>query len=249
MSTQSENRERRDQTLEALRESRMISTLRFPDPQRLPQVAESLVEAGVRFLEVAVQTPMSATIIADMSRRYQGRAFVGATGVTGMSEAETMLDAGAAFLSTPIVAPMVVARCRGAGALSIIGAFTPTEAFQSWAAQADFVSIFPAGGLGPGYLSVLRVAVPRIQIIPSGGVTLQTLPAFLRAGAAAVSVGSKLIDREALIGENYSRLTDHARRFVEAAQSPVPSRSSGIMESTTDGMMPPEDTSLGRMGH
>ncbi len=245
MPTQSDSRSRRDETLEALRECRMIATLRFPDPQRLPEVAEALVNAGVKFIEVAAQTPMVATIVGDLCSRYQGRAHIGATGVTGMSEAETMLDAGASFLSTPIVAPMVVARCRGAGALSIIGAFTPTEAYTSYAAQADFVMIFPAGGLGPGYLSVLRVAVPRIQLIPAGGVNLKTLVAFLDAGAAAVSVGSKVIDRDALIREDYDAMTAHARRFVEAAAQPSPVKKPTVMDSG-EGILPTNDAGNGR---
>lgn len=236
---------RREETLELLRSSRLVAALRFQDPQKLPQVAEALVEAGVKFIEISMTTPMATTVVADLRERLAGRAKVGAGGVTGNAETESMLDAGADFISTPIVAPMVVARCRGAGAVSIIGSFTPTEAWSAFAAQADFVGIFPAGGLGPGFINILRMNFPRIRVIPAGGISLSMISDWLSVGATAVTVGSKLIDRKALENDDWAAITEHAKQFVDAAAR-RPKKSTE--PSSGDDIVPGEETNMGVPG-
>ena len=209
----------RDRTLDVLRQDRLVGSIRVADPQRLPELATALIDAGVRALELAVTTPMIATVIGDLVGRFGARACIGASHVATPHDADAVLEAGCAFVSTPNVAPMVVARCRKAIPVSIIGSFTPTEAYTAHAAQADFVGIFPASGLGPGYLSVLRTALPRVPFVPSGGITQETIPGWFAAGAAIVTVGSRLYPREATRTGDWPRVSEHAARFVAAARA------------------------------
>jgi 2-dehydro-3-deoxyphosphogluconate aldolase/(4S)-4-hydroxy-2-oxoglutarate aldolase len=96
------------------------------------------------------------------------------------------------------------------------GGFTPTELFASWSAGASAVKVFPAGRLGPGYLKDLRGPFPDIEVVPSGGVDLDSAAQWLAAGATAVSVGGPLLG-DAFHGGDLDALRDRARAFVAVA--------------------------------
>ena len=112
-----------------------------------------------------------------------------------------------------------IARCREAGIAVIPGALSPTEVVTAWNAGADLVKVFPAGSVGgASYIKALRAPLPQIDLVPTGGVNLKTAGDFIRAGAAALGVGSDLVDLAALRRGEASVLTDRARRFVEVVR-------------------------------
>ena len=100
----------------------------------------------------------------------------------------------------------------------MLGAYTPTEAQLAHEAGADFIKIFPADKLGPGYIKNLRAPLPHLRIVPTGGVDLQTAPEFLKAGCAALGVGSSLITPEILKTRNWAELTRLAGEFVRVVR-------------------------------
>jgi 2-dehydro-3-deoxyphosphogluconate aldolase/(4S)-4-hydroxy-2-oxoglutarate aldolase len=104
----------------------------------------------------------------------------------------------------------------------MLGAYTPTEAQLAHEAGADFIKIFPADGLGPGYIRGIRAPLPHLRIVPTGGVDLNTAAAFLKAGCAALGVGSSLVSAQILRDANWPELTRLARAFVEAAAQARP---------------------------
>ena len=101
----------------------------------------------------------------------------------------------------------------------MLGAYTPTEAQLAYEAGADFVKLFPADGLGPAYVKALRAPLPHLRIVPTGGVDLQTAGLFLKAGCAALGVGSSLVSASILEREDWFELTRLAAAFVEVARS------------------------------
>jgi 2-dehydro-3-deoxyphosphogluconate aldolase / (4S)-4-hydroxy-2-oxoglutarate aldolase len=100
----------------------------------------------------------------------------------------------------------------------MLGAYTPTEAQWAHEAGADFVKIFPADGLGPGYIKSLRAPLPHLRIVPTGGVDVHNVADFLNAGCAAVGVGSSLVSAKILHEGNWAELTRRAAEFVTAAR-------------------------------
>jgi 2-dehydro-3-deoxyphosphogluconate aldolase/(4S)-4-hydroxy-2-oxoglutarate aldolase len=86
----------------------------------------------------------------------------------------------------------------------------------AWQSGADIVKVFPAGALGgPSYIKALKAPFPQIELIPTGGVSVETAAAFIQAGAAALGVGADLVDLKALRDGKADLLTDRARRYVE----------------------------------
>jgi 2-dehydro-3-deoxyphosphogluconate aldolase/(4S)-4-hydroxy-2-oxoglutarate aldolase len=128
--------------------------------------------------------------------------------------------AGAAFVVSPTVDAGTIACCRRHGVAVLPGALTPTEVLGAWTAGADMVKVFPAGNLGgPSYIKALKAPLPQVELVPTGGVSLDNAVAFIRAGAAALGVGADLVDLNALRAGHAATITEKARRFLEAVRA------------------------------
>jgi 2-dehydro-3-deoxyphosphogluconate aldolase/(4S)-4-hydroxy-2-oxoglutarate aldolase len=130
---------------------------------------------------------------------------------------QSALDAGAEFVVSPILRPELVPIAHAAGRPIMLGAYTPTEAQRAHEAGADFIKIFPADSLGPAYLKAIRAPLPHLRVVPTGGVDLNTAADFLKAGCAALGVGSSLVSAQILREANWPELTRLARAFVALA--------------------------------
>ena len=94
------------------------------------------------------------------------------------------------------------------------GCFTPTEILAAWEIGADVVKVFPATSVGPGYLKDVRGPLPYVKLMPTGGVSIDNVGDWLRAGAVAVGIGSALVDAKAISAKQYNAIADNARRLV-----------------------------------
>jgi 2-dehydro-3-deoxyphosphogluconate aldolase/(4S)-4-hydroxy-2-oxoglutarate aldolase len=145
---------------------------------------------------------------------------IGVGTVTDNAQLAAAVRAGAHYLVTPISDPDLVDAAIRAGVPIVPGGLTPTELFGAWRAGAAAVKIFPANQVGPGYLQDLRGPFPDIAAIPSGGVDLLGAAAWLKAGAAAVSVGGPLLG-DALRGGDMNALRARTAEFVAACGQPT----------------------------
>jgi 2-dehydro-3-deoxyphosphogluconate aldolase/(4S)-4-hydroxy-2-oxoglutarate aldolase len=134
-------------------------------------------------------------------------------------DCRAVIDAGAEFVVSPITRPTIAEAAHAAGRPVMLGAYTPTEAQTAHEAGADFIKLFPADKLGPTFVKALRAPMPYLRIVPTGGVDLNTAADFLKAGCAALGVGSSLLSPQLLQHSNWAELTRLARAFVEIAQS------------------------------
>ncbi|MDB6036578.1 MAG: 2-dehydro-3-deoxyphosphogluconate aldolase/4-hydroxy-2-oxoglutarate aldolase, partial [Verrucomicrobiales bacterium] len=132
--------------------------------------------------------------------------------------AHDAIAAGAEFVVSPITRPSIVKASHSCDRPVMIGAYTATEAQTAHEAGADFVKLFPADGLGPAYVKALRAPLPHLQIVPTGGVELKNVGDWLRAGCAAVGVGSSLIRKDFLEKSSWSELSSLSAEFVSEAK-------------------------------
>ncbi|NTV81727.1 MAG: bifunctional 4-hydroxy-2-oxoglutarate aldolase/2-dehydro-3-deoxy-phosphogluconate aldolase [Candidatus Aminicenantes bacterium] len=184
------------------------------DAARLAQVAAALRRGGVGVLEVTMTVPGAVEIIREMARAKAPGTLIGAGTVLDAGTATDVIAAGADFVVSPVNDPETVRACRDAGVLVAPGAFTPTEIVAAWRAGADIVKIFPATSLGPQFLRDLRGPLPHIRLMPTGGVTLENAAEFLAAGAAAVGIGTALVDAKAVEAGDWEALEARARRLM-----------------------------------
>jgi 2-dehydro-3-deoxyphosphogluconate aldolase/(4S)-4-hydroxy-2-oxoglutarate aldolase len=153
-------------------------------------------------------------VISWLAKKYPDMA-VGAGTVLDTRTAQRCIDAGAKFLTSPGLVPEVVEFAVKKDIIVFPGALTPTEVIAAWKAGADFVKIFPCAQLGgPVYLRALKVPLPQVPLIASGGVNQISAANFILAGATALGIGNELIPNEAVLRRNEEQIHELARRYI-----------------------------------
>jgi 2-dehydro-3-deoxyphosphogluconate aldolase/(4S)-4-hydroxy-2-oxoglutarate aldolase len=197
----------------------IVAIIRAPSGELLVDVAEALLEGGIDVIEVTFTVPGVLEIISRVRDALGDRVLLGAGTVLDTESARAALLAGAEFLVTPTVNTGVIELCNRYDKLIMPGAFTPTEVLTAWETGADIVKVFPADIGGASHIRALKGPFPHIRLLPTGGVNLDTLAEFVRAGACAVGLGSALVEKDALGRGDMHRIRDLARQYVNAMQS------------------------------
>lgn len=201
---------------EVLLKSPIIAVLRARDAADYNAVIDTLAENGVYSVELTLSTPNTFEHLPNLVARGGAEVEIGLGTITSVQQAQRAIDAGARYLVTPVTNLDVVTLAVRNGIPVFPGGLTPTELFSAWQAGATAVKIFPAQTVGPRYGSHLRGPFPELQFVPSGGITLDDIPSWIRAGAVAVSLGGPLIG-DALSGGSLTDLAERARRAVDVA--------------------------------
>lgn len=196
----------------------LVAVIRSDKPEQILPLCEALVKGGVNALEITMTVPDAVNVMKNVIKTLGQHALVGMGSVLDVQMAKAVLDAGAEFVVSPITKVDVAAAARAAQRTCLLGAYTPTEAQLAHLSGADFVKIFPADNLGPGYLRNLRAPMPHLKLVPTGGVTLENAADFIKAGAAALGVGSSLVTKQILQDANWAELTRLAAEFVKVVR-------------------------------
>jgi 2-dehydro-3-deoxyphosphogluconate aldolase/(4S)-4-hydroxy-2-oxoglutarate aldolase len=178
----------------ALRQGGIIAILRgdFAVDDML-RLGEALLAGGVTLLEVTLNSAAALDALPQLRQRLGHGMLIGAGTVRYGTQVQPALDAGAQFLVSPNFDPDTVARARMAGLLHLPGIFTPSEAQTAFTAGCTVLKLFPADTVGPAYLKALRAPLDDIEFVPTGGINLENIAAYRRAGAVAVGLGSQLV--------------------------------------------------------
>jgi 2-dehydro-3-deoxyphosphogluconate aldolase / (4S)-4-hydroxy-2-oxoglutarate aldolase len=196
-------------------DDRVLAIVRYREPCDLGAVVGALRAGGVDAIEITADTPGARQAVA--TAREAG-APIGAGTIRTVEEARSFAGAGAAFLVSPGLVPLIVREGRELGVPTIPGVLSPTEVLEAAAAGASSVKLFPATLGGIRYLQALRGPFPDIRFIPTGGIPVEDVPRWLEAGAACVGLGSALAGEAAPRSRSdLERITDEARRAVDLA--------------------------------
>ena len=201
-----------DSVTAAIVRSGVVAVLRASTADGFSAVADVLVEAGITAIEVTLTSRGAIDALAGLRRQLPPSAVIGAGSVLTIDQAKAAVDAGAAFLVSPILDPDLG---QGFGVPFYPGGLSPTEIHRAARSGAPLVKLFPASAVGPGYLKDLHGPMTGTRIMPTGGIGLDDIMGWLRAGAAAVGMGGPLLG-DALTGGSLADLATRARRAVEA---------------------------------
>lgn len=174
---------------------RMMAILRYRDGGDVSAAVSALADGGVRVLEVTVDTPGSWPVIEKHAARPE--LFVGAGTVTTPEEARHVADIGGSFIVSPGFDPEVADAAHDRGLACFAGVLTGSEVLAARRCGVAYLKLFPAGAVGPAYLSQLRGPFPGEAFVPTGGISVEDSTAWLDAGAFAVALGSDLAGRTA----------------------------------------------------
>lgn len=195
----------------------IVPVIRADSHESAVRISEALVAGGIRTLEVTMTVPDALLALHAIADRLGRDVLLGAGTVTNRRQAVEAVDAGARFLVSPCVVEDVIAVARERMVPVLPGALTPTEVFAAHSLGGDIVKVFPASAVGgPAYLRALKGPFPDIDFCPTGGVNLETIGEFVKAGAVAVGVGGELVLKSAVQAGEFGRITELARRYVDA---------------------------------
>ncbi|WP_431802764.1 bifunctional 4-hydroxy-2-oxoglutarate aldolase/2-dehydro-3-deoxy-phosphogluconate aldolase [Halobacillus andaensis] len=198
-----------------LNQAKVIPVVRKANEDNVVPIAEALYAGGISVIEITAETPKVEELIRKV-RNSSCDILVGAGTVLDAETARAVITAGAQFLVSPTLNQNAIKMANRYGIPFISGAMTPTEVLTAFEAGAAMVKVFPAGSMGPDYIKNIRGPLPHIPIMATGGIHLDNMVDYLKAGAQAVGVGSQLVAADQLeSAEDYQKLTKEAERYIQ----------------------------------
>ncbi len=208
----------RAEIIRSLTKPGIVAVVRTPETSQVLPVCEALLAGGIHAIEITMTVPNALTAIREAAGRYGDRALIGVGTVLDGATATAAIQAGAEFVVSPITKVEIINAAHAADRPVMMGAYTPTEAQTAHEAGADFIKLFPADGLGAGYIKALRAPLPHLKIVPTGGVDLSNAAAMFEAGCAALGLGSSLVAAKWVKEGNWSEITKAAQAYVAIAR-------------------------------
>jgi 2-dehydro-3-deoxyphosphogluconate aldolase/(4S)-4-hydroxy-2-oxoglutarate aldolase len=205
---------KRHEVRACIEEAGILPSVRVNSRELAQFAAETVYAAGIPVVEITLTVPGALEVIDYLANRYPDMA-VGAGTVLDEEAARLCVEAGARFLTSPGFVPEVVAYANEVNVVVLPGALTPSEIIAAWKAGSDLVKIFPTGHIGGiQYVRALKVPLPQIPLIATGGVNQVNASDFILAGATAIGVGGELLPKEALHFRQTDRIHELAGRFL-----------------------------------
>jgi 2-dehydro-3-deoxyphosphogluconate aldolase/(4S)-4-hydroxy-2-oxoglutarate aldolase len=195
----------------------IVPVVRTSSAEGAIQAVEAIYAGGVRAAEITMTVPGAIHALEKVADRFGGKIVLGAGTVLDPETARACMLAGAEFFVTPSLRLSTIEMAKRYSKVVCPGALTPTEVLTAWEAGADVVKIFPCGNVGgPKYIKALKGPFPQIEMIPTGGVNLETAGEFLKAGACAVAVGGELVDAKSIKEGRFDVIENRARLYLAA---------------------------------
>jgi 2-dehydro-3-deoxyphosphogluconate aldolase/(4S)-4-hydroxy-2-oxoglutarate aldolase len=209
----------RQQTLSFMLDVGIVPVVRTTSADSAIRAIEAIYNGGIRAAEITMTVPGAVRALEKVADQFGDRLVLGAGTVLDPETARVCMLAGAEFFVTPSLNVATIQMAKRYSKVICPGALTPTEIVAAWEAGADIVKVFPCGNMGgPRYIKALKGPFPQIDMIPTGGVNLETAGEFLKAGACAVAVGGELVDAKLIKEGRYDLIEERARQYLAAVR-------------------------------
>ncbi|MCR2821165.1 bifunctional 4-hydroxy-2-oxoglutarate aldolase/2-dehydro-3-deoxy-phosphogluconate aldolase [Lederbergia panacisoli] len=197
-----------------LQKSGLVAVVRESNLENIVPICEALYEGGIHALEITAETPRVAALIEKAAEKIGNKILVGAGTVLDPETARAVIAAGAKFVVSPTLNIDTIKTVKRYGIVSIPGALTPTEILTAYEHGADMIKVFPANVFGPGYVKSIHGPMPQIPLMVTGGINLDNMKDYLKNGAAAIGIGSNLVNPKKLKTEaDYEELTQQSKLY------------------------------------
>lgn len=193
----------------------IVPVVRTTSVENAVKAIEAIYRGGIRAAEITMTVPGAIRAMEKVADQFGDKIVLGAGTVLDPETARASMLAGAEFFVTPSLRLSTIEIVKRYSKVMLPGAMTPTEVVTAWEAGADIVKIFPCGNVGGAkYIKALRAPFPHIEMIPTGGVNLETAGDFLKAGACAVAVGAELVDAKSIQEGRLEVIEEKARQYL-----------------------------------
>jgi 2-dehydro-3-deoxyphosphogluconate aldolase / (4S)-4-hydroxy-2-oxoglutarate aldolase len=202
------------ETVQRLKQLGLVPIVRTPDAESAVRSVEAICEGGIPCAEITMTVQGAIHALEKVADEFGDRIILGAGTVLDPETARACMLAGAEFFVTPALNLKTIELAKRYSKAIFPGALTPTEILSAWEAGGDAIKVFPCSALGGAkYIKALKGPLPHIELVPTGGVNLDTIAEFFEAGCSAVGVGSELVDAKTVAAGKYEVFTDRARQF------------------------------------
>lgn len=205
----------REAVIEQTKATGILPAVKLRQPEDILPYARALYEGGARVMEITMTTTGVLEAIQSITSEFGDTLRVGAGTVLDAATARAALLAGASLIVNPALIPEVIALTHRYGAACYSGAFTATECLKAMEAGADMIKIFPAALGGPKYMTNLRMVYPEVNLIPSGGISLQNAAEFIQCGACAISGSRNFVDREMVSQHGFAWISEQTEKYIK----------------------------------
>jgi len=204
------------EVLNFITEIGIVPIVRTNSAESAIKAVEAIYNGGIRAAEITMTVPGAIRALEKVADLLGDKIVLGAGTVLDAETARACMLAGAEFFVTPALKLETIQMAKRYSKVVCPGALTPTEVLTAWDAGADVVKIFPCANVGGAkYIKALKGPFPQIEMIPPGGVNLDTAADFLKAGACAVAVGGELVDGQSIKEGRYDVIEARARQYLE----------------------------------
>lgn len=193
----------------------IVGIIRNLNFEVIEKILPVYLSAGLTTIEITMNTPAAEDIIRFAADKYKGQLNVGAGTVCNTDDLEQAIRAGSQFIVTPILDADVVRTCVSKNIPVFPGAYTPTEIYQAWKLGASMVKVYPATSLGPEYIKDVKAPLNNIKLMPTGGIGLSNIEAFMKAGANGLGIGGQLFDKKLIKNQDWDGLLEHFKQYVK----------------------------------
>ena len=205
------------QILSFIKDIGIVPVVRTSSVDSALRAVEAIFNGGIRAAEITMTVPGAIRALEKAADAFGDKLVLGAGTVLDPETARACMLAGAEFFVSPNLKLSTVEMVKRYSKVVMPGALTPTEVLTAWEAGADIVKIFPCGNVGGAkYIKALKAPYPHIELIPTGGVNLETAGDFLKAGACAVAVGAELVDAQSIREGRLEVIEERARKYLAA---------------------------------
>lgn len=202
--------------LSQILEHKIIAILRGAEPSDVLKIADALYTGGVKIIEVTFNSPQAMEVVHELATKMGDRMLVGMGTVLDPTTARNAIERGARFIVSPSFDHETIKETKKQGAVSIPGAFTPTEIVNAFNSGGDIIKVFPASG-NVNYIKEIRAPLSHIPLMPTGGINLENIGEFQKAGAVAFGIGTALVNTKEKITTDYlKKITAVAELFTKS---------------------------------
>jgi 2-dehydro-3-deoxyphosphogluconate aldolase / (4S)-4-hydroxy-2-oxoglutarate aldolase len=197
----------------------IVPIVRVNSAEAAVRSVEAIHEGGIPVAEITMTVPGARKALEAVAAKFGSRILLGAGTVLDPETARISMLSGAEFFVTPALRVSVIEMAHRYDKAIMPGALTPTEVLTAWESGADVVKVFPCGNIGGAkYIKALKGPLPQVEMAPTGGVNLETIGDFLKAGACACGVGGELVDAATIQQGKYEVFAERARQYLDAVK-------------------------------
>ncbi len=193
----------------------VVGILRGYSKEQIHKIVATYYQEGFTNIEITKNTANATEIIKELVEKYPTSLNVGAGTVLTEQDLDEVIEAGAQFVVTPVVNEKIITKCVALKIPVFPGAFTPTEIYNAWSLGARMVKLFPAANTEVSYLKNVLAPLNNIQIMPTGGVNIDNMEAYLNAGAKAFGMGGLLFPKKLILDGKWEELAIHLRNIKQ----------------------------------